>query len=62
MLSHIDQFDADFFDISTEEAERMDPQQRICLEETYKAFEDADYPAEKLAGKKGWRIYWRKNI
>ncbi|MGG1246751.1 beta-ketoacyl synthase N-terminal-like domain-containing protein, partial [Bacillus spizizenii] len=52
MLSHIDQFDAGFFDISSEEAERMDPQQRLCLEESYKAFEDADYPAEKLAGKK----------
>ncbi|MBV2240618.1 hypothetical protein KQR57_04995 [Bacillus inaquosorum] len=30
----------------------MDPQQRLCLEESYKAFEDADYPAEKLAGKR----------
>lgn len=52
MLPHIDRFDAGFFDISAEEAERMDPQQRLCLEETYKAFEDADYPAEKLTGKR----------
>ena len=52
MLQDIDQFDPFFFNISPQEAERMDPQQRLFLEEAYKAFEDAGYSAEQLSGKK----------
>lgn len=47
-----DLFDAGFFNISPREAERMDPQQRILLEETWKAIEDAGYAAGSLAGTK----------
>ncbi|TMC17160.1 MAG: polyketide synthase [Chloroflexi bacterium] len=52
MLQDIDQFDPLFFNISPLEAERMDPQQRLFLEEAYKAFEDAGYSTEQLAEKK----------
>lgn len=46
----IDQFDAFFFGMSPREAEYLDPQQRILLEVTWEAFEDAGLGAEKLAG------------
>src|SRR5436305_1951280 len=52
MLQNIDQFDPLFFNISPLEATRMDPQQRLFLEEAYKAFEDGGYSAEQLSGKK----------
>ena len=52
MLGHIDQFDPLFFNISPLEAANMDPQQRLFLEEAYRAFEDAGYCAEQLAEKK----------
>src|SRR5947207_8227319 len=52
MLEDIDQFDPFFFNISPLEAARMDPQQRLFLEEAYKSFEDAGYSAEELSDKK----------
>ncbi|QFQ28662.1 SDR family NAD(P)-dependent oxidoreductase (plasmid) [Bacillus thuringiensis] len=52
LLSEIDSFDPLFFHISPAEAERMDPQQRLFLEETYKAVEDSGHSSEQLAGKK----------
>src|SRR5436309_5626180 len=52
MLEHIDQFDPLFFNISPLEATRMDPQQRLFLQEAYKAFEDAGYCAEQLSDKR----------
>src|SRR5216110_2568679 len=52
MLEDIDQFDPFFFNISPLEAARMDPQQRLFLEEAYKSFEDAGYSAEQLAEKR----------
>ena len=51
-LTSIDKFDALFFNISPLEAERMDPQQRLFLEEAFKAFEDGGYSAEQLSGKR----------
>lgn len=52
LLKSIDRFDALFFNISPREAERMDPQQRLFLEEAYRAFEDGGYSTEQLSGKK----------
>jgi len=42
-LQSIEQFDASFFNISGLEATYMDPQQRLFLEEAWKALEDAGY-------------------
>ncbi|MGY0063722.1 SDR family NAD(P)-dependent oxidoreductase [Streptomyces sp. LZ34] len=50
LLDDIDCFDSFFFEISPSEAEMMDPQHRICLEEAYRAFEDAGYPRQRLDG------------
>ncbi len=49
MLKDIDKFDPLFFNISPSEAEMMDPQQRLFLEECWKAIEDAGYAAERLS-------------
>ncbi|SFS42465.1 PfaD family polyunsaturated fatty acid/polyketide biosynthesis protein [Marininema halotolerans] len=51
-LKEIDRFDASFFHIPPEEAKGMDPQQRLFLEEAYKAVEDGGYAGEKLSGRK----------
>src|SRR5690606_13775444 len=49
-LSDIERFDARFFGISPAEAAVTDPQQRIFLEEAWRAIEDAGYSAEAIAG------------
>ena len=41
-------FDPLFFNISPAEAERMDPQERLFLEECWKAFEDAGYVTSQM--------------
>ena len=47
-LSDIDQFDAEFFEISPSEADNMDPQQRMLLEVTHEALEHAGIRPEAL--------------
>ncbi|MFH1319653.1 MAG: SDR family NAD(P)-dependent oxidoreductase [Bacteroidota bacterium] len=49
-INDIDKFDAGFFGISPLEALRMDPQQRMILEITYNAIEDAGVCLEELSG------------
>ncbi|MBY9078357.1 hypothetical protein KIH86_26320 [Paenibacillus sp. HN-1] len=52
LLDNIDKFDTEFFNITPREAERMDPQQRLFMEESFKAIEDSGYSIEQMAGKK----------
>lgn len=49
-LEDIDRFDPLFFKISAIEATYMDPQQRIFLEESWKALEDAGYAGRGAEG------------
>ncbi|RBL89850.1 SDR family NAD(P)-dependent oxidoreductase [Chitinophaga flava] len=51
-LEDVDKFDPLFFNISPSEAELMDPQQRIFLEECWKSLEDAGYSRSQLDGMK----------
>ena len=51
-LAEIDRFDPLFFNISPREAEVMDPQQRLFLQEAWKALEDAGYSDRSLSEKK----------
>ncbi|MDE0621366.1 MAG: beta-ketoacyl synthase N-terminal-like domain-containing protein, partial [Bryobacterales bacterium] len=46
----IEQFDARFFRISPVEAEMLDPQQRMMLETTWQALEDAGIDPDELKG------------
>ena len=52
ILDDEDKFDALFFNTSPKEAERMDPQQRLFLEESWKALEDAGYSSTNLSKEK----------
>ncbi|MEZ6138519.1 MAG: SDR family NAD(P)-dependent oxidoreductase [Pirellulaceae bacterium] len=45
------EFDANFFGISPRDAENMDPQQRLMLEVTWEALENAGLKAPELAGR-----------
>ncbi len=49
-IRHIDEFDAAFFGIPPVEAQTMDPSQRLLLEQTYMALEDAGETIEALEG------------
>ncbi|KAK4500047.1 hypothetical protein PRZ48_008233 [Zasmidium cellare] len=50
MNEDIRAFDAGFFNISPNEADSMDPQQRILLETVYEAIEAGGHPLEALKG------------
>ena len=47
-LDNLDQFDAAFFRISPVEAQLLDPQQRLILETSWQALEDAGIDSERL--------------
>ncbi len=49
-VKNVQDFDCSFFGISPKEAILMDPQQRISLEVTWEALEDAGIPPQSLAG------------
>ncbi|MGW4773511.1 SDR family NAD(P)-dependent oxidoreductase [Nocardia sp. NPDC004278] len=49
-LDDVASFDAHFFGITPTEASRMDPQQRLFLETTWEALQDAGIVPEHLAG------------
>ncbi|HEX9981683.1 MAG TPA: SDR family NAD(P)-dependent oxidoreductase [Thermoanaerobaculia bacterium] len=51
-IDDVDCFDARFFRISPQEAEYMDPQHRLFLQESYRAFEDAGYCSTTLSNKR----------
>lgn len=52
-LNHpIDQFDAEFFNISPKELENIDPQQRLMLEVAWEAIEHAAIAPDSLSGSK----------
>ncbi|TYQ17733.1 UNVERIFIED_CONTAM: phosphopantetheine binding protein [Acetivibrio alkalicellulosi] len=51
-LQDVDKFDAMFFNISGSEAELMDPQHRLFLEECWKAIEDSGYSDVDMKGRK----------
>ncbi|MCP4996509.1 MAG: hypothetical protein GY934_22445 [Gammaproteobacteria bacterium] len=55
-LTDIDKFDPLFFNISPAEAEVMDPQQRLVLEEAYHALEDAGY-GQRSAARRACGLY-----
>ncbi|WP_315833555.1 type I polyketide synthase [Bradyrhizobium prioriisuperbiae] len=50
VIDTIAEFDANFFGISPREAQRMDPRQRVLLETSWEALEQASIPAETLKG------------
>lgn len=49
-LSNVDGFDADFFGISPREAVKLDPQQRLLMEVSWEALENAGVAPERLSG------------
>ncbi|MCE2449790.1 MAG: type I polyketide synthase [Candidatus Latescibacteria bacterium] len=49
-IDGIDRFDAEFFRISPIEADLLDPQQRMMLETSWQALEDAGMDPERLKG------------
>ncbi|MEJ8306441.1 SDR family NAD(P)-dependent oxidoreductase [Saccharibacillus sacchari] len=52
LMLGVDEFDPMFFNISPAEAELMDPRQRLFLEESWKAVEDAGYSMKQMSGER----------
>ncbi|HSN99382.1 MAG TPA: beta-ketoacyl synthase N-terminal-like domain-containing protein, partial [Candidatus Nanopelagicales bacterium] len=50
VLRDVDRFDPHFFNMSRREAELCEPQQRLFLEESWKALEDAGYVGDRASG------------
>ncbi len=50
-LDAFDEFDAPFFKMARAEAEQLDPQHRLFLQEAWKALEDSGYSARELKGR-----------
>lgn len=59
-LSHMDGFDPLFFNITPNYAKIMDPQERLFLETTYHAVEDAGYTRKTLGYEPGGEV--RRNV
>ncbi len=53
IIEGIEWFDAGFFDVSEREAKLMDPQQRLYLECSWEALEDAGYDSSRYEGSIG---------
>jgi len=56
-LDNIDKFDPLFFRLSPAEAERMDPQERLFLQEAYRSIEDSGYTAATLCASDNVGVY-----
>lgn len=56
-LSEVDRFDPSFFHITPKEAESLDPQHRMLLELTWKAFENAGINPLSLQGSSETGVY-----
>ncbi|KAI1380906.1 ketoacyl-synt-domain-containing protein [Hypoxylon crocopeplum] len=52
LSQNLEMFDPGFFDMTRKEAETMDPTQRLLLECSYEALENAGIPKESIAGRK----------
>lgn len=50
-IDNVYDFDPLFFEISPKEANAIDPRQRLLLQESWHALEDAGYPMKKVRGK-----------
>ncbi len=49
-LGDVDNFDADFFDMTPREVISLDPKQRVLMEVTWEALENANIPSDSLYG------------
>ncbi|KAI1081150.1 ketoacyl-synt-domain-containing protein [Whalleya microplaca] len=52
LSQNLEMFDPGFFDMTRKEAETLDPTQRLLLECSYEALENAGIPKESIAGEK----------